>query len=109
MGQISMEIIRLPGSVLSGNQHLRPTTSHAALMNSSLLRAEIMCGDGNISRKARNQSVRELRWNRSASGKSFALNNTYAVDFTLKRCGFVAMACRVLYDLRRNPAISVLP
>ena len=25
----------------------------------------------------------------------------------LKRCGFLALACWVLYDLRRNPAISV--
>ena len=28
MGQISMEIIRLPGSVLSGNQHMRALSTY---------------------------------------------------------------------------------
>ncbi len=47
----------------------RPTTVHAAAMNASLSMAAMKCGEGKASRKAKNQSDRELRWNLSASGK----------------------------------------
>ena len=39
----------------------RPTTSQASAMKASRPMAEIMCGDGYFSKKARNQSVRALR------------------------------------------------
>ena len=38
----------------------------------------------------------------------FALNNRRVGDFALKRRVFLVSACRVLYDFRRKPAISVL-
>ena len=48
---------------------LRPTTCHASAINASRFMTVIMLGVAYCSRNAKNQSVRELQWKRSASGK----------------------------------------
>jgi len=57
--------------------------------------------------KAADSSVARSDFDPSGSPGEFVLKNTHPIDFTLKRCGFLALTCRVLYDFRRNPAISV--
>jgi hypothetical protein len=48
---------------------LRPTTCQAAFMNSASSSAVMLAGVGNISRHAKNQSLRLLWRKRSISGK----------------------------------------